>query len=179
MDSRRNILNQARTFCRRAKENGWTDSLLLADVKGEGKRRCGKQKLTVDESRKFLAACLKLAASDNPKERTAGVGAAMALVFGMRASEITSLQVRDLDASGTVIRITRAKSQSGIRSLQVPEWFRSYLGKLAEGKVSTDLLVGHDRTWLHRRVREICRQAGITEAPPHGLRGTHADLALL
>ena len=179
VDSRRNILNQARTFCRRAKENGWTDSLLLADVKGEGKRRCGKQKLTVDESRKFLAACLKLATSDNPKERTAGVGAAMPLVFGMRASEITGLQVRDLDAGGTVIRITHAKSQAGIRSLQVPEWFRSYLGKLAEGKVSTDLLVGHDRTWLHRGVRAICRQAGITEAPPHGLRGTHADLALM
>jgi integrase len=179
VDSRRNILNQARTFCRRAKENGWTDSLLLADVKGEGKRRCGKQKLTVDESRKFLAACLKLATSDNPKERTAGVGAAMPLVFGMRASEIAGLQVRDLDAGGTVIRITHAKSQAGIRSLQVPEWFRSYLGKLAEGKVSTDLLVGHDRTWLHREVRAICRQAGITEAPPHGLRGTHADLALM
>ena len=68
VDSRRNILNQARTFCRRAKENEWTDSILLADVKGEGKRHCGKQKLTVDESRKFLAACLDLAASANPKK---------------------------------------------------------------------------------------------------------------
>ena len=48
-----------------------------------------------------------------------------------------------------------------------------------EGKASTDRLVGHDRTLLHRTVREICRQAGITEAPPHGLRGTHADLALM
>jgi hypothetical protein len=94
VDSRRNILNQARTFCRRSKENEWTDSILLADVKGEGKRHCGKQKLTVDESRKFLAACLDLAASANPKKQTEGVGAAMALVFGMRASEITSLQVR-------------------------------------------------------------------------------------
>lgn len=55
VDTRRNILNQARTFCRRAKENEWTDTILLADVKGEGKRRCGKQKLTVDESRTFLA----------------------------------------------------------------------------------------------------------------------------
>ena len=179
VDSRRNILNQARTFSRRAKENEWTDSILLADVKGEGKRHCGKQKLTVDESRKFLAACLELAASANPKKQTEGVGAAMALVFGMRASEITSLRVRDLDAGGTIIRITHAKSQAGIRSLQVPEWFRPPLEKLAEGKEATAPLVGHDRTWLHRNVRAICQKAGITEAPPHGLRGTHADLALL
>jgi integrase len=179
VDSRRNILNQARTFFRRAKENEWTDSILLADVKGEGKRHCGKQKLTVDESRKFLAVCLKLAASDNPKERTVGVAAAMALVFGMRASEITGLQVRDLDAGGTIVRITHAKSQAGIRSLQVPEWFRPHLKKMAEGKEATAPLVDHHRTWLHRNVRAICRKAGITEAPPHGLRGTHADLALL
>jgi integrase len=178
VDSRRNILNQAKTFARRAKEGGWTDSILLADVKGEGKRHCGKQKLTLDESRKFLAACLDLAASENPKKQTAGVGAAMPLVFGMRASEITSLQVRDLDAGGTVIRITHAKSQAGIRALQVPEWFRHHLQQLAEEKSPTDPLVGHTRTWLLKNVRAICRKAGVTEAPPHGLRGTHADLAL-
>jgi len=108
-----------------------------------------------------------------------GVAAAMALVFGMRASEITGLQVRDLDAGGTIVRIAHAKSQAGIRSLQVPEWFRPHLEKLAEGKEATAPLVGHDRTWLHRNVRAICQKAGITEAPPHGLRGTHADLALL
>jgi integrase len=178
VDSRRNILNQAKTFARRVKENGWTDSVLLADVKGEGKRHCGKQKLTLDESRKFLTACLELAESTNPKKRSAGVGSAMALFFGMRASEITNLQVKDLDAGGTIIRITHAKSQAGVRSLQVPEWFRPHLARLAEGKQSTELLVGRDRTWLHRHVRAICRQAGVTEAPPHGLRGTHADLAL-
>jgi integrase len=179
VDSRRNILNQARTFCRRAKENEWTDTILLVDVKGEGKRRCGKQKLTVDESRKFLATCLDRADNANPKRQAEGVAAAMALVFGMRASEITNLQVRDLDAGGTIIRITHAKSQAGIRSLQVPEWFRPYLQRLADGKDPTEKLVGHDRTWLHRHVRAICKKAGITEAPPHGLRGTHADLALL
>jgi len=179
VDSRRNILNQARTFSRRAREYGWTDQALLADVKGEGKRRCGKQKLTLDESRRFLAACLDLAASANAKKRAAGIGSAMALLFGMRASEITNLRVRDLDASGTVIRITHAKSQAGIRALQVPEWFRPHLQRLAEGKSPTEPLVGHNRSWLYRNVRELCRKAGVTEAPPHGLRGTHADLALM
>lgn len=178
VDSRLNALAEAKTFCNRAKANGWTDAQLLADVHGEGRRKYGKTKLSLDESRKFLAACLQLAASNDLKTQTAGVGSAMALVFGMRASEITGLQVRDLDAGGTIIRINKAKTRAGVRALQVPEWFRPYLQRLAENKLPTDLLVGRERTWLHRSVRAICRKAGVTEAPPHGLRGTHADLAL-
>ena len=179
VDSRKNIVAEAKTFCTRARERGWIDTQLLQDVRAEGKRRCGKTKLTVDESKKFLAACLQLAASSNPRKKTAGVGSAMALVFGLRASEITGLQVKDLDADGTIIRITMAKSRAGIRSLAVPTWFKPFLAELADGKQPGDLLVGHDRTWLHRSVRAICKQAGVTEAPPHGLRGTHGDLALV
>jgi len=178
VDSRLNALAEAKTFSARAKANGWTDALLLADVHGEGRRKYGKTKLSLDESRKFLAACLQLAASDDLQRQTAGVASAIALVFGLRASEITGLQVRDLDAGGTIIRINKAKTRAGIRALQVPEWFRPYLQRLAENKVPTDPLVGRERTWLHRTVRSICRMAGVTEVPPHGLRGTHADLAL-
>ena len=178
VDSRRNTLAEAKTFCRKAKDKGWTDSVLLSDVQGEGRRRFGKPKLTLDESRKFLAVCLELAGSPNPRERTAGIGSAMALVFGMRASEITGLQVKDIDAGGTIIRVSKSKTQSGIRSLQIPDWFKPYLARQAEGKAPTDLLIGRERTWLHRNVRAICRRAHITEAPPHGLRGTHGDLAL-
>jgi integrase len=179
VDSRLNTLAEAKTFFTRAKVNGWTDTLLLAEVHGEGRRNCGKTKLSLDESRIFLAACLQLATSPDPRKQTAGVGAAMALIFGMRASEITGLQVRDLDAGGTIIRIHKAKTRAGIRALQVPEWFRPYLQGLAADKQPTDLLVGRERTWLHRSVRAICRKAGVTQAPPHGLRGTHADLALV
>jgi integrase len=178
VDSRRNTLAEAKTFARKAKENGWNDTVLLADVRGEGRRRYGKTKLTLDESRKFLAACLELAGSAAAKKRTAGIASAMPLIFGMRASEITGLQVRDLDAGGTIIRIRRAKTQAGIRSLQVPDWFRPFLAALAAGKAPTDLLIGRERTWLHRNVRSICQRAKVTEAPPHGLRGTHGDLAL-
>ena len=175
VDTRRNTLAEAKTFARKAKEGGWTDASLFADVRGEGRRKYGKTKLSLDESRKYLAACLELAGSANPKKRTAGIGAAMPLIFGMRASEITSLQVRDLDAGGTIIRIRRAKSQAGIRSLQVPDWFRPYLAEQTKDKAPTETLIGRERTWLHRNVLAICR---VTEAPPHGLRGTHGDLAL-
>ena len=178
VDTRRNTLAEAKTFVRKAKANGWTGAVLLADVRGEGRRRYGKTKLSLDESRKYLAACLDLARSNNLKKRTAGIGAAMPLIFGMRASEITGLQVRDLDAGGTIICIRRAKTHAGVRSLQVPEWFRPFLATQAAGKAPTDPLIGRERTWLHRNVTAICRRAEVTEAPPHGLRGTHGDLAL-
>jgi integrase len=178
-DSRLNTLAEAKTFCARAKVNGWTDQDLLVGVRGEGRRNFGKKKLSVDESRKLVALCLVLAGSSNPKKRVAGIAVLMALLFGMRASEITGLQVRDLDAGGTIIRINRSKTRAGIRALQVPEWLRPHLQQLAQNKQPTDLLVGKERTWLHRNVRAICKQAGVTEVPPHGLRGTHADLALI
>lgn len=178
VDSRLNTLAEAKTFCTRAKANGWTDEHLLVDVHGQGRRNYGKAKLSLDESRKFLATCMEMAASNDPQKQVAGVASAVALVFGMRASEITGLQVRDLDAGGSILRINKAKTRAGIRALQVPDWFRPHLQSLARDKQPTDLLVGRERTWLHRNVRAICRQAGIGEVPPHGLRGTHADLAL-
>lgn len=178
VDTRRNTLAEAKTFARKARENGWTDTALLADVRGEGRRKYGKTKLTLDESRKFLAACLELAGSSDSRKRTAGIASAIPLIFGMRASEVTGLQVRDIDAGGTILRIRKAKTQAGIRSLQIPSWFRPYLVAQAAGKAPTDPLIGRERTWLHRNVRAICRKAKITEAPPHGLRGTHGDLAL-
>jgi len=93
-----------------------------------------------------VTVCLLLACSSNRKRRVAGIAVLMALVFGMRASEITGLQVRDLDAGGTIIRINRSKTRAGISALQVPEWLRPHLQRLAENKQPTDLLVGKERT---------------------------------
>ena len=103
---------------------------------------------------------------------------AMPLIFGMRASEITGLQVRDLDADGNILRVKGTKSKAGVRALAIPTWFRPHLLRLAEGKEAANLLVERNRTWLHRNVRAICKVAGVPVVPPHGLRGTHADLAL-
>jgi integrase len=179
VDSRRNSLAEAKTFCRKAKERGWLDSDLFAEVKGEGKRKFGKVKLSLDEAKKFMTVCLQFADGASDKKRVAGIGSAMALLFGLRASEITNLKTRDLDANGTIIRITRAKSRAGIRSLQVPEWFQPYLQIMAKGKAAGDPLIGHDRGWVYRNVTAICKLAEVTVAPPHGLRAVHGDLALM
>jgi hypothetical protein len=58
VDTRLNTLAEAKTFCTRAKANRWADEQLLADVHGQGRRNYGKAKLSLDESRKFLATCM-------------------------------------------------------------------------------------------------------------------------
>jgi integrase len=178
VDSRLNLLAEVKTFFRWAIDRELLRQNPAEKIKGEGRRHYGKPKLTVDESRKYLAACMERSQSSNAKERTSGVVSAMPLIFGMRASEITGLQVRDLDADGTILRVRGTKSKAGIRSLAIPPWFGPNLQRLAEGKESTEPLVGRNRTWLHRNVRAICKIAGVPVVPPHGLRGTHADLAL-
>jgi integrase len=51
---------------------------------------------------------------------------------------------------------------------------------LSAGKSPTDRLFGPkaDRYWLRLAVRRICRIAKTPIVGPHGLRGTHATLAV-
>jgi integrase len=50
-------------------------------------------------------------------------------------------------------------------------------------KRPTDFLFGQPEggsrssTFLYERVKRLCREAGVPEVCPHGLRGTHATLA--
>jgi integrase len=176
VDSRRNALAEAKTFCRRAKMNGWTEAELLKEVAGEGKRKRGKPKLTKDEARRYMDKCRELATDPNQAE--AAIAAAIPLLLGYRASEIVDREVRDLDDGGTVLKVPRAKSHAGIRAQELPEWFQPLLANLTAGKKPTDRIFPHDRTWLFRQVQRICQLTGIPKVSAHGLRGTHADLSL-
>jgi integrase len=179
VDTRLNMLALAKSFCRKAREHDWTETLLLADVKGEGRRHCGKAKLSLDESRKYLATCLGQATSSDPQVKQAAIAACMPLVFGLRSGEVLNRQAKDIDDGGRILRITSAKSRAGIRSLQVPDWFRPYLIDLASGIKPDDRIFPREKTWLHRQVVNTCKLAGVSRVVPHGLRGTHGDLALV
>jgi integrase len=178
VDSRRNALAEAKTFCRRARTNGWTEVELLSEVAGQGRRKKGKPKLTKDEAKRYLDKCRQLAADPKPKKAEAAVAAAIPLLLGYRASEVVDREVRDLDEGGSVLRVPRAKSHAGIRAQELPAWFQPLLVRLTAGKQPTDRIFNHDRTWLFRHVQRICRLAGVPEISTHGLRGTHADLCL-
>ena len=54
----------------------------------------------------------------------------MALLMGMRASEIVERTIRNLDDDGRLLWITDAKTQAGIRRLQVPPQLQGHLQRL-------------------------------------------------
>lgn len=149
----------------------------FADLEVKGERARGKAQLRIDEARRFVAAALD-------EGSLGGLAAAMALLMGMRASEITGRQVRDVDDGGRVLWIDRAKTRKGDRHLEVPEVLRGPLialctkpdGRPRDGE---DALFGDvDRHWVGRHVRRLCRVAKVPEVCPHGLRGTMASIAV-
>jgi integrase len=175
VDSSRNTLAEAKTFLAWAVTKRWARGNALAEVKGVGKRRRGKPQLTVDEARRWLAVGMEMAANE---ERA--VTAVMALLMGMRASEIADRIVRNLDDDGRLLWITDAKTQAGIRRLQVPPQLQPLLRRIAANKPPTDRLFGPkaSRYTVLRYVQRICKAAGVPVVSPHGLRGTHASLAM-
>ena len=139
VDSHRNILAEARTFLKWCTGKGYLRANPLEGLEGTGKRRHGKPQLRIDEARKWQGKALQFA-----DEGEAGaVGALVTLVMGLRAGEVVSRVVRDLDDGGQLLWIPDSKTEAGKRTLQVPEILRPYLLTLAEGKGSEELLFGY------------------------------------
>lgn len=176
VDTARNTLNQAKTFVRWMIGMGWSK---VADPLGKivpnGRRKRGKPQLVgIDESKRFLATALELGRGGD----AGATAAAVALLMGLRASEITDRTVRELDDGGRILLITRAKTEAGVRRLMVPEVLQPLLGELAKGKASDARLFPFNRHGVLRAVGRVCKAAGVTVVPAHGLRGTHATLAV-
>jgi integrase len=176
VDTLLNTLAQAKTFFRWMKARGWLKHPEALDgIEVLGRRKRGKPQLTEDESKRFLECALGLGGGGD----VGAVAAVTALVLGMRASEIAERIVRDLDAGGTKLRITSAKTAAGIRTMKVPPVLQPLLKALADGKQPGDRIFGAvHRHWVLRSVKRICTAAGVPVVPAHGLRGTHARLAV-
>jgi integrase len=128
--------------------------------------------LTYDEAKKLVTWCLA-------RPTDAGAVATLAAYWlGVRATELTSSTVRDLDAGATLLDITDAKTEAGDRTLRLPCKLQPLVKALADGKQPGDFLFGDvDRHWLLRQVRRCCEGAGVPVVSPHGLRGSHAKHA--
>jgi integrase len=105
--------------------------------------------------------------------------ALLALAMGMRANEIVSRVVRDLDDDGKLLWIPDSKTEAGRKTLQVPELLRPLLKELGEGKSPEAKLFGHHwRDWVRKWVKRICEAAGVPNVTAHGMRGPHSTLAV-
>lgn len=181
VDYQRNCLITSRSMCKWLKEEGVIESNPFASIEGKGKRKKGKTQLTMDESKRFLDACVDyehptLRADGRNRMRTPkldpqiGVTAAMTcLLLGLRCSEIARLTPRSIDEGGTVLRVEQTKTEAGKRKLKIPEVLQSRMPAL----VAADITRNHISNWVHK----MCRIADVTEVGPHALRGTHASLA--
>jgi integrase len=178
IDTQRNVLHETRTFMRWCRKQGWAKTAEpFGQIEIIGQRSRGKDQLDrLDDARRWLATALRLGADGD----AGAVAAATALLMGMRASEVTDRLVRDLDDDGRVLVIPHAKTRAGVRRLRIPEVLQPLLAALASDKEPNDALFGPSahRWWLRLAVRRICGIARTPVVSPHGLRGTHATLAV-
>jgi integrase len=169
VDSHRNTLNQARTFARWCGKRGWIAGDPLGGIEGVGRRRRGKPQLRLDEGRVFLAS----ADLSDPGNLAAGI----ALLLGLRATEIASIAARDVDDKGALLWIPESKTDAGRRMLEVPDLLRGPLEAAKRAAGNGRLFPGRNRHWVLREVQRLCRAAGVPVVSAHGLRGTHATVA--
>ncbi len=175
VDTHRNALAQAKTFLSWCVKKSWLSKNPMAGVEGKGARKHGKAQLRIDESRKWLDKALELAAAGD----AGAIAATLSLLMGLRASEIVERIKRDLDDQGRVLWIPSGKTKNAVRKLAVPEVLREFLLALAEGKQPEERLFGlHWRDWPRKNVKRICELAEVAKVTAHGMRGTHATLAV-
>lgn len=194
-DTHRGGLAQVKTFCAWLIKQGWLrGENPFAGVEGVGRRRprgksLGKHGLEwrTRESRAWYAKALELA--DNDDE--GAIAALTTLLLGLRASEVVSRKVRDLDddeAPGDLLWIADTKTEAGRRELVVPDVLRPYLLACADGKTPDRYLfecqreqdpIGkrHDRDWVRDQVHRICDLAKVPRVTAHALRGLLATLS--
>jgi integrase len=175
VDTHRNTLAEARMLAKWAVKKRWLRSSPVDDIEGKGKRRHGKAQLRIDEARNWMAKAAELADAGEG----GAVAAMMTLLLGMRASEIVSRVVRDLDDDGRLLWIPDAKTEAGKRTLRVPDMLRPYLQRLVDGRKPEELIFGvHWRDWPREWVQAICEKAAVPLVCAHSMRGLHSTLAM-
>ncbi len=178
INTQHGVLTETKSFFRWCAKKGWLKGENpLIDLHVIGKRRKGKtQFVGIDESRRFLSKAFEMARNGD----VGAAAAATALIMGMRASEIADRLVRELDDGGRLFIITKAKTAAGIRRIKVPEVLQPILVALCRGKDGSAKIFGEEATrhWLRYAVRRVCKAAGVSVLCSHGLRGTHASLAV-
>lgn len=180
--TQRFYLGLAKSFFNWAVKQGYVKESPFKGVQPTGKVRTGKPQLRIDEARRFAETALGLYNENNDMMALAAL---MALLLGLRASEVLLRTARDVDDHGRVLWIDAGKTHNAKRHLRVPEVLQPHLLKMIEGLQPEDPLFGrgrtgqpHRRQTLHTAVARVCAKAGVPRVCPHSLRGLYATLAI-
>lgn len=178
-DTHRNSLDRAREFGRFCVKKRWLRANPFEDVEPVGVRVVGADKTTLntDASRRLEAWCI-----EHGSDQYAVLTLAY-LYLGARASELWKRDVRDIDDGGTVLRVGKTKTRSGRRSFRLPDVLRDLIAELTRGRApDAPIFLNHNgarmsRTVVWKRVREVCKAAGVDVVGPQALRRTSSSLA--
>jgi integrase len=157
----------------------------LAGLKPTGEVRAGKPQLHIDEAKRFVTVALTAA---DPL----AVAAVTMAVTGCRPGEVLALRARDVDDGGSLLHIYGTKTRAAKRSIPVESAYQPILMGAALGKEPDALLFDFEperdrvckdrgkakRDALLRRVRALCKAAGVQRVVSHSLRGLNATLRL-
>lgn len=176
----RAALINARSLFKWCVSEGYLSENPLRDVEGIGKRNAGKEQHTGDETRLLYAYCLDRADTGDK----AALGVLMALLMALRSSDITRRVVRDVDLDGTVLKVTKGKTQRSNRPRRIPLVLQPMLRKLTEGRGPFEPLFKtpytksghHTQRWLQQALEKFCAAAGVPRVVPHALKGTAGSL---
>jgi integrase len=178
VDTHRGDLAEAKAFGKWCLKKGWLKANPFGDVEGAGRKRRGKPQHRIDEARRLTALCLELAPEDD-----AAVAVLVAQILGPRATETATRAARDVDDGGRQLVIPESKTDSGKRSVEIPDVLRPHLLRLAAGKPpEAPIFADSDgaprtRYWLYYHVGRLCDLAKVPRISPQGLRGGHASMA--
>ncbi len=174
----REALRAARSCYRWAVEEGLVKLNPWAGVRPVGKARRGKPQLTIDEARRLAEHCRGRLHEDG------ALVVLLALLCGLRCSEIVERTVRDVDDNGRLLRIADSKTAAGRRLLELPaELLDAVAARCRARKPDEPLLprvarlAGSARQWASREVKRYCAAAGVRVVCAHALRGQFASLA--
>ena len=165
-----------------AKDNGYVTANPFSGVKPVGKVRAGKPQLRIGEARRFTLEALR---RFEERGSPLALGALVALNMGLRTSEVLLRVVRDLDEGAEYLWVDGGKTDNARRHLEVPEFLRPYLLRLAANRLPESPLFPSPATGrcyppqaMHRVVQEICIGAQVPRVSTHSLRGLWATLAI-
>jgi integrase len=180
VDTHRNALATAKAFGRWCAKVGWLPADPFAGIEGIGRRKKGKAQPRVDEARALFDYLLEAGAAGDES----AVALATVLALGTRSSEVVERDVRDLDDGGRLLWIPDSKTDSGRRTVEIPEAIRPLLLALAKDRLPMAPLFRKrdgdraDRHWLYHHAARLVDDAKlVVKVPPQALRGLHGTLA--
>lgn len=170
-DTHRGELAAAAAMLDWCRKQGWLAANPFADVEPTGRKAVRSDHLRIAEARKFLAAALE-------DGTDAGLAAALALLLGLRASEVCDRLVRDVDDGARVLWIDHGKTRSSNRHVIVPAILRDRLAQLTASRDGSERVFRDlDRHGLWRYVKRLCKALKIAGISPHALRRTWSAIS--